>query len=315
MSSPSERKLISIVIPLYNEQENVVELARRLRAVFDANAGYDFEVIGVENGSWDGTFELLVAEHAADPRFKVVRLSRNFGADGGITAGLAYAKGDAAVLMSGDLQDPPELIGDFLKAWEEGYENVYQIVTKREGSSWLRRFNSQAFYWLINKMTRGLFPKNVSDFRLVDRKVYRTLNMMQERNRLIRGMFFWSGFKSVGIESPRPPRFAGTSKANTRHVLSLAIRGILSYSYVPLRLITYSGIGLSLFSFAFLIYIVIVRFFFQVPFSGFATIMAVMLLMFGFLLTGLGIVAEYIGLIYEEVRQRPNFVVSEEVGL
>jgi len=313
--STDSRKLISIVAPAYNEQDNIPELAKQLRGVFAANPEYDFEVIIVENGSWDETWELLKAECAADPRFKALQLSRNFGADGGITAGLTRVTGDAAVLMVADLQDPPEMITPFIKKWEEGYENVYGIVTRRVGSSALRRMNSQLFYWLINKLTGGAFPRNASDFRLVDRKVYETVNSMTERNRFLRGMFFWSGFKSIGLEHERPARFAGESKASTAHVVGLAIRGILSYSYVPLRFITYMGQIVSAFAFLFLIYIVIRAVFFGVPFAGFGTIMGVMLLMFGFLFTMLGVVAEYVGLIYEEVKGRPNFVVREEVGL
>lgn len=315
MSDEPKRKLISIVTPAYNEQDNVPELTSRLQAMFAENPAYDFEAIVVENGSTDGTYERLMEAHAADPRFKVVRLARNFGADGGVTAGLAHATGDAAVIMCADLQDPPELITKFIAAWEEGYENVYQIVTKREGTGLIRRVNSQLFYWAINKMTDGLFPKNVSDFRLVDRAVYQTINDMKEHNRFMRGMFYWAGFRSIGIEHPRPPRFAGESKANTRTVLALAVKGILSYSYVPLRVISYMGMGVSVFAFAFLIFIVIRSTFFGVPFAGYGTIMGVMLLMFGFLFTMLGVVAEYVGLIYEEVKNRPNFVVQEKIGL
>jgi polyisoprenyl-phosphate glycosyltransferase len=315
MSDDRRRRLISVITPAYNEQDNVEELVRRLQAVFEQNSAYHFEVIVVENGSSDSTFEKLVAANAADPRFKVVRLSRNFGPDGGVSAGLAQARGDAAVIMCADLQDPPELITQFIAAWEQGYENVYQVITRREGTGLVRRINSQVFYWLINAMTGGLFPRNVSDFRLVDRRVYETINDMREHNRFMRGMFFWAGFKSLGIEHPRPPRFAGKSKATTRTVLALAIRGIFSYSYVPLRLITYMGLSVSAFAFAFLIYIVIRAVFYGVPFAGFGTIMGVMLLMFGFLFTMLGVVAEYVGLIYEEVKQRPNFVIREKIGL
>ncbi|HEY5541342.1 MAG TPA: glycosyltransferase family 2 protein [Coriobacteriia bacterium] len=315
MSAEAARKLISVVTPAYNEQDNIPELTRRLQAVFSANPSYDFEVIVVENGSSDATYERLVESNAADPRFKALQLARNFGADGGVTAGLAHATGDAAVIMCADLQDPPELITEFIEAWERGYENVYQIVTKREGTNWVRRMNSQLFYWLINAMTGGLFPRNVSDFRLVDRRVYSTINDMHEHNRFMRGMFNWAGFRSIGIEHARPPRFAGKTKANTRTVLALAIKGILSYSYVPLRVITYMGMGVSVFAFLFLIYIVIRAEFFGVPFAGYGTIMGVMLLMFGFLFTMLGVVAEYVGLIYEEVKQRPNYVVREKIGL
>ena len=313
--SADSRKLISIVAPAYNEQDNIPELASQLREVFAANPEYDFEAIIVENGSSDGTWECLQAECAADPRFKALQLSRNFGADGGITAGLSCATGDAAVLMVADLQDPPEMITPFIRKWEEGYENIYGIVTRRVGSSPMRRMNSQIFYWLINKLTGGSFPRNASDFRLVDRKVYESVNRMPERNRFLRGMFFWSGFRSIGLEHERPARFAGESKASTAHVVGLAIRGILSYSLFPLRLITYLGLGVSAFAFLFLIYIVVRAEFFGVPFAGYGSIMGVMLLMFGFLFTMLGVVAEYVGLIYEEVKARPNFVVREKIGL
>lgn len=310
-----DRKLISIVTPAYNEAGNIPELARRLQAMFEVNPSYDFEVIVVENGSADETYERLLEVNAADPRFKIVQLSRNFGADGGVTAGLAHATGDAAVIMCADLQDEPELITQFLAAWEEGYKNVYQIVGRRRGTSWLRRANAQAFYWVINRMTGGLFPRNVSDFRLVDRVIYEAVNEMGERNRFMRGMFNWTGYPGFGIEHDRPPRFAGESKANTRTVLALAIRGILSYSNLPLRLITYMGLGVSAGAFIFLFYVVYAALVFGVPFQGFGTIMGVMLLMFGFLFTMLGIVAEYIGLIYEEVKRRPNYVVREKIGL
>lgn len=309
------RRLVSIVTPAYNEQDNVAELARRLRAVFDQNPDYEFEVIVVENGSADATWERIQAECTHDPRFKAVRLSRNFGADGGITAGLARATGDAAVIMCADLQDPPELISNFIARWEEGYENVYGIVTKREGSSALRRMNSQLFYWLINRLTGGSFPRNASDFRLVDRHVYQTVNGMHERNRFMRGMFFWSGFRSVGVPHERPVRFAGESKASTAHVVGLALKGILSYSYFPLRLITYIGLTLSAISFLLLVWVTIRVFTQGVPFAGYGTLISVVLLMFGVLFTMLGVVAEYVGLIYDEVKQRPNYVVKDEIGL
>lgn len=309
------RRLISVVSPAYNEQDNIDELARRLKLVFEGLPSYDFEVILVENGSADGTWEHIRAVSEADPRFKSVALSRNFTADGGVSAGLAYATGDAAIIMCADLQDPPELIPAFVERWEQGYENVYQIVTRREGTGMVRRMNSWLFYWLINRLTGGAFPKNVSDYRLVDRRVYDAINQMHERNRFMRGMFFWAGFKSVGVEHERPPRFAGESKANTRLVVGMAVNSILSYSYFPLRLITYVGLGVSAFAFLLLAYEIVRIVAYGVPFAGFGTLLTVMLVMFGFLFTMLGVVAEYIGLIYEEVKQRPNFIVKDTLGL
>jgi polyisoprenyl-phosphate glycosyltransferase len=309
------KKLISIVIPAYNEEECVDELGRRLAAVFDSLPQYDFEAIIVENGSQDRTWELLLALHERDPRFKIVQLARNFHMDGGLTAGLAYVHGDAAVLMTADLQDPPELIPQFIAKWEEGYDHVHGIVTARTGTGPIRRMNSNLFYLIGGKLTDGRIPRNVSDFRLVDRRIVDTINSMQERNRFMRGLFAWSGFKTTGVEHERAPRHGGESKAYTFGVLGLAIRGILAHSYIPLRII--SGVGIALSALSGLVLVILAaRFVFVgVPFPGFGSLICVMILMFGLLFSILGVLAEYIGLIYEEVKQRPNFVVRNEVGL
>jgi polyisoprenyl-phosphate glycosyltransferase len=309
------RKLVSVIIPAYNEEECVDELAKRLQGVFAANPKYDFEVIIVENGSIDSTWEKLLAIHESDARFKILRLARNFRMDGGLTAGLAHAKGDAAVLMTADLQDPPELITQFIEKWEEGYENVYGIVTARHGTGPLRRFNSRMFYWVAGKLTDDLIPPNASDFRLVDRKVYETINTMEERNRFVRGLFAWVGFKSIGIEMERAPRYGGVSNAHSFKVIELAFKGIFAHSYVPLTLITLSGLTLSFLSIVTIIALTVKFILFGVPFPGFGSIIALMLLLFGFLFSMLGVVAQYIGLIYEEVKQRPNYIVQAEVGL
>jgi glycosyltransferase involved in cell wall biosynthesis len=309
------KKTISIVTPIYNEEKNLLELSKRLTEVFENNKDYLFEVILVENGSHDESYSICKEISQKDDRFKMLKLSRNFGCDGAITAGLKFAKGDAAVIMASDLQDPPELINQFIKKWEEGFENIYQIVSKRTGIGFIRKVNSQLFYYIVNLMTGGVMPKNVSDFRLIDKKVYKAINNMQERNRFIRGLFAWSGFKSIGVPYKRPERFAGESKASTLTVLSLALKGIFAYSYIPLQIITWTGILFSVFSFGFLGITSYRAIFYGVPFSGYGTIMGVMLLMFGFIFIFLGIIGKYIGLIYEEVKQRPNFIISESLGI
>jgi polyisoprenyl-phosphate glycosyltransferase len=307
-------KLISVVVPAYNESACVDELARRLQAVFDALPEYEFEAVIVENGSEDDTFEKLLKIHESDPRFRILQLSRNFRMDGGITAGLTQATGDAVVIMTADLQDPPELIPQFIAKWEEGYENVYQVVTERRGTGLLRRFNSRAFYWLIGKLTGERIPRNASDFRLVDRKVVDVINSMQERNRFVRGLFAWAGFTSCGIEHERPPRYGGESKAHTLKVLELALKGVFAHSLAPLRFIGLLGIALSALS-GLMVVILAVKFvLFGVPFPGFGTIIAAMLLLFGITFCMVGILSEYVGLIYEEVKQRPNFVIRDHVG-
>ena len=312
---PGSAKLISIVVPAYNESECIDELARRLALVFDSEPAYDFEAIIVENGSEDDTWQRLLAIRDHDQRFKALKLARNFRMDGGLTAGLEHASGDAAVLMTADLQDPPELIPEFIRKWEAGYENVYMVVSERQGTGPLRRLNSEAFYWLAGKLTGGRIPKNASDFRLVDRRVYETVNTMQERNRFVRGLFAWVGFKSVGVTHERPPRFGGESKAHSLKVLDLASKGILAHSYLPLRLITTTGLVISAASLIGLVVAAIQFVVAGVPFPGFGSIIGLMLLMFGLLFLFLGVISEYVALIYEEVKHRPNYVISRREGL
>ena len=311
-----QKKLISIVIPAYNEEDCVEELSRRLVTLFKVEEKfYNFEVIIVENGSIDRTWQKLRDIHSRDSRFKVVKLSRNFRIDGGITAGIDFVKGDACVLMTADLQDPPEFISTFLREWEKGWENVFGVVTKRGGTGPIRRLNSRLFYWFAGYMSDGQLPKNASDFRLVDRKVYQAIKNMQERNRFVRGLFAWSGFKSIGIPMERPPRFGGVSNAHTFKVLDLAFKGIFAHSIKPLRLITFTGFALALLSLSILIPLSIIWFTKGVPFAGFGSIVGLFLLLNSMLFLMLGIIGEYLGLIYEEVKQRPNFLVSELLGL
>ena len=308
------KKLISIIIPAYNEEDCVDELATRLKALFVTESQYDFEAIIVENGSIDSTWEKLQKIANADSRFKILKLSRNFRMDGGLTAGLDYIKGDACVLMTADLQDPPEMISEFLRKWEAGWENIYGIVTKRGGTGPIRTFNSKMFYYVADKLTDGRIPKNASDFRLVDKKVYLAIKSMTERNRFVRGLFAWAGFKSIGVPMERPPRFGGVSNAHSLKVIDLAFKGIFAHSYKPLRLITVFGIVLSAISFLAIIPLAIIWITSGVPFAGFGTIVSLFLFVLGILSLMIGILSEYIGLIYEEVKARPNYVVSEFIS-
>ena len=305
------KKLISLIVPAYNEEDCVDELFSRLDAVFATEPQYDFEVVIVENGSIDSTWVKLQAIAEKDSRFKILKLSRNFRMDGGLTAGLDYIKGDACVLMTADLQDPPELIPQFLRYWEQGYENIFGVITKREGTGPIRTMNSKLFYWLAGKLTDGRIPRNASDFRLVDRKVFEAVKGMTERNRFVRGLFAWAGFNSIGVPMERPPRFGGVSNAHTLKVLDLAFKGIFAHSYKPLRLITVFGFVLSGLSFISIVPLFFLWLFVGVPFAGFGTLVGLFLLVFGIVSLMLGILSEYVGLIYEEVKARPNYVVSE----
>ena len=308
------KKLISLIIPAYNEEDCVDELTKRLKAVFHSEPQYDFEAVIVENGSIDTTWEKLQRIAEDDSRFKILKLSRNFRMDGGLTAGLDYITGDACVLMTADLQDPPELIPTFLRKWEEGYENIFGIVTKREGTGPIRTMNSKMFYWLAGKLTDGRIPRNASDFRLVDKKVYEAVRGMTERNRFVRGLFAWAGFNSIGIPMERPPRFGGVSNAHTFKVLDLAFKGIFAHSYKPLRLITVFGFILSAIAFISIVPLFFLWVFVGVPFAGFGTLVGLFLLVLGIVSLMLGILSEYVGLIYEEVKARPNYLVTKSLG-
>jgi dolichol-phosphate mannosyltransferase len=309
------KKLISVVIPAYNEEDCIEELANRLDLLIEKENDYMWEVFIVENGSTDSTWDKLKNVTATNPNFKVIKLSRNFRMDGGLTAGLEYIKGDACVLMTADLQDPPEMISEFLRKWEEGYENIYAVIKKRTGTNLIRRINSKLFYFVAAKLSGNSLPENASDFRLVDRKVYEAVKQMTEKNRFIRGLFAWAGFKSIGLPMERPPRFAGVSNASTGKVIDLALKGIFSHSYKPLRFISLTGLFVSVVSIISLIPLSWYWIVAGVPFAGFGTVAALIIGTFGFQVLMMGVMSEYIALIYEESKNRPNFIVSETLGI
>jgi dolichol-phosphate mannosyltransferase len=307
-------KTVDIVIPAYNEEDCIEELARRLTILFDKESSYNWRAIFVENGSTDRTWELLEREAEKEPKILIVKLSRNFHMDGGLTAGLEYATGDAVVFMTADLQDPPEAISDFLRVWEKGIHNVYGRVTERQGTGPLRKFNSQAYYFLASHFTGGRITRNASDFRLMDRKLYETVRGLDERNRFMRGLVAWSGFTSEAVPVARPPRFGGESKAFSIPVFGLAVRSIFAHSYVPIRAISVLGFlsaSTALLTFIVMLFVWLTK---GVPFPGFGSIVTLVLFMFGMLTMILGVLAEYIGLIYQEVKRRPNFIVDETIG-
>ncbi len=302
--------LISIAIPAFNESDNIDELTQRLQCVFEDLSGkYNFEVVLCENGSQDDTYQKLLAVREQDPRFKIVQLIRNFHMEGGMMAALAHVSGEACIIMSADLQDPPEMIPQFLEKWEEGYENVYSVITFRHGEGKARRAAAQTFYWLINKISDTPVPQNSSDFRLVSREAYTAFNELSERFRMVRSLWGWLGFSSTGIEYQRASRSGGTSKFNVLATAGFAIRGILSTSFRPLSLIPLIGIFFSLLSFIGLFGITLRALFFGVPFPGFGTLVAIQFLLFGLLFLLLGVISEYIGLIFNEVRGRPKYLV------
>ncbi len=307
-------KLISVIIPAYNEEEVLDELAERLKGVMNTNSKYDFEAIIVENGSSDSTFQKLMKIHLNDPRFKIVQLSRNFGYEGAITAGLRYAKGDAAVIMCADLQDPPEMISQFIEKWEEGNDVIYAVIQKRDGVSSCRKFFYKNFYRVIHWLTNDTIPENVSEFRLMDRNVYSVLNSMEEKNRFIRGIVAWTGFKQIGIPFERPSRFAGESKANVATIINTAVNGIFSFSYLPLKLATVIGFAVSLASFSMILVELSLFIIYGRVVPGYFTTIILLLFLFGVLFLLLGMMGIYISRIYDEVKNRPIYITKKEIG-
>ena len=308
------KKLISIVIPAYNEEDVIDELKKRLQNTMNICSNYDFEVIIIENGSVDTTFERLISIHHEDSRFKIIQLSRNFGPDDGITAGLQYASGDAAVLMNADLQDPPEIIPQFIQKWESGYEIVYAVIQKREGVSAIRRFVSRVAYLIIFKLSNSMIPENACDFRLIDNKVYKIINTLKEKKKFLRGLIVWTGFKQIGIPFERQPRFAGKSKGSFLSAWDLAMNGIFSFSYFPLKIATLLGFCLSSLAFIIAIFEIYLYLLHGIEVPGFTTIILTILFCFGMVFLIFGIMGSYIERIYDEVKQRPNFIIKNEIG-
>lgn len=308
------RKKVSIVIPVFNEEAVIPELVKRLSRFINQLPQYEFETIFVENGSSDRSYELLAKAALKDKRFKILQLSRNFSCDGGIAAGMQYSRGDACVIMMADLQEPIELIKKFIEKWEEGYEIVYGIVKKRAGGP-TRNFSSILFYKILNIFTKNMFPENASDFRLIDKKIYQTINQMPEQNKYLRGLVMWTGFKHIGIPFNREKRFAGKSKANLGTVLSVALNGLFSFSYLPLRLVSYMGLVLTIVSFILIIFYLALYFIYGRQTPGITTVILLLLFLFGMLFFTLGIISEYIARIYDEAKRRPTFIVKKTINL
>ena len=304
-------KNISVVIPAYNEEGNVGELVSRIDTTFSELKDYDYKIIFIENGSTDNTFEKLMSLQKLNERIQIIKLSRNFKMDGGIAAGIEQVDTDAAIIMTANLQDDPAIIPDFIKLWEQGYDHVYGIVKSRPGKSPIRRLNSKFFYFLINKLSNGQIPKGVSDYRLIDKKVINAVKTLGEFNRFYRGFFSWVGFKSTGLEFERNTRFSGKSHAATLPVLGFALRGIFAFSLTPLRISTFFALFLSASSIVILSIQVFRWLRFGVPFDGFGTVVGILLLLIGFLFTAIAIMSEYIGLIYNETKGRPHFIIDE----
>lgn len=304
--------MYSIVIPIYNEQDTIPELVRRLSAVMD---GLDrpTEIIFVDDGSKDASFQLLADAHERDQRFKLLRFSRNFGHQAAISAGIDYAVGEAIMIMDGDLQDPPELMQEFLRKRSEGYDVVYGIRRKRK-EPLLKRLAYFTFYRLLQRTAAITIPLDAGDFSLIDRRVAAALRAMPERHRFVRGIRSWAGFSQTGVEYERDRRFSGEAKYTTGRLVRLALDGIFSFSYAPLRLASYVGLTISLLSFCMALYFLLKKIFLEIDTKGWASTIIIILFLGGVQLLTVGIIGEYIGRIYDEVKSRPLYIITDRIG-
>lgn len=303
----------SVVVPLYNEELVVNESFKRLYSVMN-NTGESFEIVFVNDGSRDNTAIIVSEICKTNPNVKLINFSRNFGHQNAITAGMDYATGDSIVVIDGDLQDPPEVIPEMLKKWREGYDVVYGKRADRKGETIFKKITAAFFYRFMRSMTDVDIPVDTGDFRLIDRKVCDALKSIQEKNRYIRGLISWLGFKQTGVEFSRDKRFAGETKYPLKKMFKFAFDAITSFSYKPLKLASYSGLILSAISFLYLLYVLYIKLFTANAITGWASIVAVNLFFNGFILVILGIVGEYIGRIYDEAKARPLYIVKETLN-
>jgi polyisoprenyl-phosphate glycosyltransferase len=303
--------VLTIVVPIYNERETVEELVRRLTAALEPLGPY--EIVLVNDGSTDGSWDTLRGLAAADHRLRLLRLSRNFGHQIALTAGLAAARGDAAVLIDGDLQDPPEVIPELVARWEEGYDVVYAVRERRDGESRPRLWAISAFYKLFRRMAATDIPANTGDFRLLSRLAVDALLRMPERARYLRGMTSWIGFSQTGVSYRRDARYAGKSKYPWSKLVRLASDGITSFSVAPIRLVTRIGYVMLVFCVGVLAWTLYTRFFTDNAPQGWTSLLAIVLLLGGMQMLGIGIVGQYIARIFEETKQRPLYFVAETV--
>ena len=302
------------MLPIFNEEQTIPELVRRLGQLVEQLDG-EAEVILVDDGSSDSSYELMVAAREKDPRFKLLRLSRNFGHQVAVTAGLDVASGDAVIVMDSDLQDPPEVALELAARWRDGYEVVYAVRTERHGESRFKEATAAGFYRLFKRMSNVDVPLDVGDFRLIDRRALDAFRSMRESNRYVRGMFSWIGFRQVGVPFTREERFAGETKYPLRKMLKFATDGIVSFSAYPLRVALKLGFLVSAFSFLLGIVFLVSQLagLYSVP--GLASIAVFVAFLGGIQLLLIGIMGEYVARIHDEVKGRPLYLVSETQGL
>lgn len=316
-----ELPVISVVAPVYNEAPTLPLFCERVIGALEP-LGEPFEIVLINDGSRDGSLDVMIELHERDSRIKVVNFSRNFGHQLAITAGIDYARGAAVAVIDSDLQDPPEVIPQLFAKWREGYGIVFAQRAEREGETWFKKATASFFYRLIRRITNVNIPVDTGDFRLMDRKVVETLKRMREHHRFMRGLSVWVGFKQTGVEYRRAPRYAGETKYPLSKMIRFALDGITSFSYLPLQLATYFGFAIAAISLVALVAVIILRLWSGGgianaggAFYGQASTLVSVLFLGGIQLIFLGIIGEYLGRIYDEVKQRPLYIVSDVLGL
>jgi len=299
---------VSLIVPCHNEAENLSALYGRVLAVME-QTGKPWEMVCINDGSKDDTLEQLLALNQKDPRIVVIDLSRNFGKEAALTAGLDHARGDCAIPLDADLQDPPELIPELLAKWHEGFDVVNAVRLSRDGESWLKRASAHAFYRIINRMSDVDIPEDTGDFRLLSRPVLEAIRMLPERRRFMKGLFAWVGFRTASVHYHREPRYAGKTKWNYWRLWNFAVEGITSFSQVPLQLAAHLGLIVSALAFLYAVYLVIGTIVYGNPVKGYPSMMVTLLFLGGVQLIALGVIGEYLGRIYEETKGRPVYLV------
>ena len=309
-------KKISVVVPMYYEEEVAKECYTRLKGVLDKIENYSYEIIFVNDGSKDKTLEILKDIAKEDENSKIISFARNFGHQCAVTAGLRYVTGDAIVIIDADLQDPPELIPEMLKLWEDGNDVIYGKRKSREGESRFKLLTASMFYKTLNELSDVEIPKDTGDFRLVDRKVVDVINSLPEHNKFLRGLFSWVGFKQTPFEYERKERFAGKTKYSLKKMLKLASDGIISFSNKPLKIVGGLGIISIIISICILIY-ALLSYIFKLNnlSSGWTSLMVAITFFAGVQLLSMWIMSEYIGRIYDETKQRPQYIIDKKINL
>lgn len=304
---------VSVVVPVFNEEATLDALVARLERALEG-AGLDYEVVFVNDGSRDRSAEMLRAHHARNPRLKCIMLSRNFGHQVAVTCGLDHAQGDAIIVMDGDLQDPPEVLPGLIARWRDGFDVVY-AVRRRRKEGWAKVLAYKAFYWVLHRVSYLDIPLDSGDFSLMDRRVVDLLAAMPERNRFVRGLRTWVGLRQTGFEYERDARYAGESKYSFTKLLRLAFDGLVSYSFAPLRLVSNLGMLVSLSALLYMVYLLAARLFGDMTIQGWTSTVVIVLFLGGIQLLSLGIIGEYIGRIFDEVKQRPQYVIGDSLGV